>query len=106
MARSIKKALDVDWSDPDAKSEALNRLLEQLDALSNWVGKQLPEEIKKPPLKEHVAALEKIRDQNIEPDPGGGGERIKKEVAPDRRVSFEDSDMRHGRKNKNKVFNG
>jgi hypothetical protein len=31
---SIKKALDIDWSDDDAKHEALNRMLRQLDALS------------------------------------------------------------------------
>jgi hypothetical protein len=66
----------------------------------------LPEALGKPPLDKHVATLRKIRDQNLEPDPEGGGQRIRQEVAPDRRVSVEDPDMRHGRKNKNKVFNG
>lgn len=104
---SIKKGLDIDWSDDDAKSEALNRLLQQLDSLKVWLERELPEALSKPPLGEHVATLEKIRAQNLEPDPGGGGgQRIRDGVAPERRVSIEDPDMRHGRKNKNKVFNG
>lgn len=106
QASSIKKALDVDWGDDDDKHEALNRLLKQLDALSAWLKRELPEEIKKPPLDAHVETLARIREQNIEPDPDGGGQRIREGVAPDRRVSIEDPDMRHGRKNKNKVFNG
>lgn len=104
---SIKKALDIDWTDPDAKSEALNRLLVELDHLHSFLQVKLPEALKNPPLKTHVATLEKIRAQNLEPDPGGGGgQRIKDEVARDRRVSVEDAEMRHGRKNKNKLFNG
>jgi hypothetical protein len=103
---SIKKALDIDWSDDDAKHDALNVLLGQLDALSTWLQRELPEELEKPPLEEHVATLEKIRGQNLEPDPEGGGERIREGVAPDRRVSIEDPDMRHGRKSKTKLFNG
>lgn len=106
LESSIKKALDVDWGDEDDKHDALNRLLRQLDALGSWLARELPEEIKKPPLDAHVDTLAKIRDQNIEPDPDGGGQRIRDGVAPDRRISIEDPDMRHGRKNRNKVFNG
>lgn len=106
LESSIKKALDIDWGDEDAKHEALNRLLKQLDALSAWLQSELPEALDKPPLDAHVETLEKIREQNLEPDPEGGGQRIRDGVAPDRRVSVEDPDMRHGRKNRNKVFNG
>lgn len=107
LESSIKKALDIDWTDPDAKSDALNRLLAQLDGLQAFLERKLPDALKTPPLKVHVATVEKIRNQNLEPDPGGGGgQRIKDEVARDRRVSIEDTEMRHGRKNKNKLFNG
>ncbi len=106
MESSIKKALDIDWGDDNSKHEALNRLLKQLDALSAWLKRELPDALAKPPLDEHVETLEKIRDQNLEPDPDGGGQRIREGVAPDRRVSVEDPDMRHGRKNRNKLFNG
>ncbi len=36
----------------------------------------------------------------------GGGVKIREGVAPDRRVSVEDGEMRHGRKSKSKRFNG
>jgi hypothetical protein len=63
--------------------------------------------MKKPPLKEHVDTLEQIRHQDLEPDPSGKGRsRIRQGVAVDRRVSIEDSEMRHGRKSKTKLFNG
>ena len=66
----------------------------------------MSEEIRKPPLKDHVETLEQIRNQDLEPDPNGGGLRIREGVAEDRRVSIKDSEMRHGRKSKTKRFNG
>jgi hypothetical protein len=69
----------------------------------------LREAVTKPPLKEHVDTLVQIRTQDLEPDPeggGGGGTRIRMGVAPERRVSIQDPDMRHGRKSRTKLFNG
>ena len=66
----------------------------------------MPEEVAKPPLKDHVDTLIQIRTQDLELDPGGGGSRIRDGVAEDRRVSIEDKEMRHGRKSKSKRFNG
>lgn len=106
LASSIKAALDIDWSDEEQKNGAIKLLTEQLDALHSWLEKRLTEELKKPPLQEHVATLEQIRNQDLEPDPKGGGERIRPSVAHERRVSIEDPEMRHGRKNKNKLING
>ena len=37
---------------------------------------------------------------------GAGGRRIKQHVAPDRRISIEDKDIRHGRTSSSKTFNG
>jgi hypothetical protein len=107
LESSVKKALDVEWSDPDQKAQALNMLALQIESLEVWLRQKLPEEIKKPPLKEHVETLVQIRAQDLEPDPSGGGKtRIREGVAPERRVSIEDPDMRHGRKSKSKLFNG
>lgn len=103
---SIKAALDIDWNDAVEKAEAIKTFSRQLDALQSWIDRQLPEELKKPPLQEHVEALVQIRTQDLEPDPNGGGVRIRQGVAEDRRVSIEDKDMRHGRKSKSKRFNG
>jgi len=107
LESSVKKALDLEWSDPDAKAQAVDTLARQIESLEAWLREKLPEEMKKPPLKEHVETLAQIRTQDLEPDPSGGGKtRIREGVAPERRVSIEDPDMRHGRKSKSKRFNG
>lgn len=107
LESSVKKALDVEWADREAKASALTRLVEQLDSLETWVRERLAEELKKPPLKDAMDTLQQIRTQDLEPDPDGQGKaRIRQGVAEDRRVSIEDPDMRHGRKTKSKRFNG
>jgi hypothetical protein len=108
LESSVKKGLDVEWSDPEQKAEALQSLVAQLDALRRWVERRLPEQMKEPPLQQTLETLEKIVAQDLEPDPGGGGggARIRQGVAPDRRISIEDPQMRHGRKSKSRRFNG
>jgi hypothetical protein len=107
LEASVKRGLDTEWSDPDAKACALNTLVRQLDSLDMWLKRKLPEELGKPPLKEHMGTLAQIRGQDLEPDPsGGGGTSIRDGVAAERRVSVEDPDMRHGRKSRSKCFNG
>jgi hypothetical protein len=107
LESSVKKGLDVEWSDPDGKAKALDRLVKQLDSLEAWIRGRLGEELKRPPLRDFVATLEQIRGQDLEPDPSGGDkQRVRRGVAEDRRVSIEDSEMRHGRKTKSKRFNG
>ena len=104
---SIKSGLDIDWSAPGAQEEALNRLLRQIDAMEKWVRRTLKDEVNEPPLCEHLALLDALRGQDLEPDPTTPGrKRIKQGVATDRRISVEDSDMRHGRKSSTKAFNG
>ena len=103
---SIKRALDIDWNDAVEKTNAIKTFTRQLDALQSWIERQFPNEIAQPPLKEQVEALVQIRTQDLEPDPQGGGSRIREGVAEDRRVSIADTEMRHGRKSKSKRFNG
>ena len=106
-ASSIKAGLDVDWSDPDQKAEALNTLIEQLDSLQRWIERRMPEQMKEAPLRESLDTLKRLVEQDLEPDPEGGGDKkIRKGTAVDRRVSLTDPDMRHGRKSKSKRFNG
>ena len=107
LESSIKRALDIDWNDAVEKTEAITTLLAStrraagVDRTHNC-----PRKSRKPPLKEHVETLVQIRTQDLEPDPQGGGSRIREGVAEDRRVSIEDQEMRHGRKSKSKRFNG
>lgn len=106
LAPSVKAGLDIDWNDSNEKADAIKTLTAQLDSLQVWLAVQLPNELKKPPLKDHVETLEQIRNQDLEPDPDSGGMKIREGVAEDRRVSIEDPEMRHGRKSKTKRFNG
>jgi hypothetical protein len=109
-ASSVKRALDYTWSDPEDKAEAVSLLVTQLTSLERWIERRLPAELANPPLSEHVETLHQIINQDLEPDPSGGGGdsgvRIREGVASDRRVSIEDKEMRHGRKSKSKRFNG
>jgi len=103
---SVKKALDFTWTDPSDQAEAVTTVVEQLTRLERWVRRELSEAMKHPPLKEHVETVKQLIAQDLEPDPSGGGLRVRDGVAPDRRVSVEDKEMRHGRKSKSKKFNG
>ena len=105
---SLKAALDLDWGQPKAREQALRLVLEEVDRWKKWLEQhqRLVEEV--PPLQDVMDTIAQIGTQNTEPDPDGGpgGTRIKKYVAPDRRISIEDADMRHGRKSSAKTFNG
>ena len=105
LETSVKKALDVEWSDPAQKAAALNRLVQQVAALQRWIAQRLAAEMRQPPLQAHVETLVQLCAQDLEPDPTGGVRR-REGVAEDRRVSVEDAAMRHGRKSKTKRFNG
>ena len=106
LAPSVKAALDRDWSDPVQKAAAVKSLVVELENLKDWLFRNLAQELKKPPLSDDMATLQQLMNQDLEPDPSGGGKKIREGVAPERRVSVEDADMRHGRKSKTKRFNG
>jgi hypothetical protein len=106
VGSSLKAALDIDWDDPSQKKDALERLLGQVRALETFLRREMSEALEKPPLKEQWATVAQILSQDIEPDPEGGGARIHRGVAKERRVSVRDGEMRHGRKSKSTRFDG
>jgi len=106
MAKSIKRALDRDWSDPEQKAEAVDVLARQVLSLERWIEQHLVEQAGHPPLDKLLATLREVLEQDLDPDPNGGGVRIARGVAKDRRISVEDGEMRHGRKSKSKRIDG
>ena len=99
---SVKAGLDVNWSDPEEKERALEKLVGQVTSLHDWIEEQhlnLEE-----PIRPYIEAVAQIHKQDLEED--ARGVRIRQGVAADRRVSIEDAEMRHGRKSKSKRFNG
>lgn len=107
LASSVKAGLDVRWDNPGGMNEALERLIPQLDSLEAWVNRRMSTPAHSSMMKTHLHVLSQIRDQDLEPDPSGSGRpRIRQGVAPDRRISIEDPDMRHGRKSKSRRIDG
>jgi hypothetical protein len=103
---SLKAALDIDWDDPTQQAAALTRLLDEVRRLREWVERTIPDKVGEPEMRQALALLEQVIAQDLEPDPEGGGMRIKRGVARDRRISVTDRDMRHGRKSKSRVIGG
>jgi len=105
---SLKAALDLDWGAPTARASALRLVLEEVERWTNWLEQQQRLAAQEPPMQAMLETIAQIVAQDTEPDPEGGpgARRIKQHVAPDRRISIEDADMRHGRKSSAKTFNG
>ncbi|WP_437609950.1 IS1182 family transposase [Sorangium sp. So ce834] len=104
LAPSIKAGLDLDWSDPKQKSAAIQILERQVSSLQQWVDRHLDDVVEQP-LRFYLDAAIQVRDQDLETTEDGTV-RIRQGVAPDRRVSIEDAEMRHGRKSRSKRFDG
>jgi hypothetical protein len=105
-ASSVKRGLDIDWNDPAQKADAIKKLVAQITRLEAWVHDNLGSSAERSALSGQLATLAQLRAQDLEPDPEGGGPRIRDGVAEDRQVSIEDPAMRHGRKSKSRTFNG
>jgi hypothetical protein len=99
--RSLKAALECDWDDPDERALALARVIEALDTVEEYLDLHP---------KDGEAAAEmgiarRVREQDVKEAPGEVPELIRG-VAPERLVSVEDPQMRHGRKSKSVRFCG
>lgn len=103
---SLKAQLDIDWDNPEQQAGALNRLLDEVAALEVWVSKHAQGSEKEAALQEALAAVWAVIKQDFEPDPIGGGPRIRQGTARDRMPSLGDPEMRHGRKSRSQPFTG
>jgi hypothetical protein len=104
--KSVKVALDIDWDDPHERRRGLQRLVDEAERLRGWTVAHAGEKAHRPPLDQALSDLDRVLDQDLEPDPDGGGKRIKQGTAPDRMPSLGDREMRHGRKTKARKFHG
>jgi hypothetical protein len=105
---SLKAALDLDGGEPKARERALGLVLAEVAQWQRWLAPQQTLAAQDAPLKEAMGTITQIITQDTEPDPEGGpgGRRLKKAVAPARRISIEDTERRHGRTSSAKTFNG
>lgn len=102
LGSSTKAVLDIDWNDVEQKDEAFDQLALQVSALVDWLEKNKLAE--QEPLLPYLTALSEVWTKDVETT--NDLFRIREGVAPDRRISIEDPDMRHGRKSKSKRFDG
>jgi len=105
---SLQAALALDWGAPTARASARRLVLAEVERWTNW--REQPQRLAapEPPRQAVLATIAQSVAQDTEPDPEGGpgARRIKQHVAPDRRLSLEDADMRHGRTSSAKTFHG
>src|SRR5579872_5971135 len=108
LGPSAKAALDVDWSDPEQKQAALDQLVEQLESLVVWLSVHHSETMAQPPVAYYVETMKQVigQDLEVQPAPEADGLQLREGVAPDRRISVEDEQMRHGRKSKSQLVDG
>ena len=100
---SLKAELDRDWEQQIEKDEALTLVLNVLQAVETWVQTLQQEDalLAQPSL----AIAQQVKAQDVQVDEKGK-ESLTKGVAKDRRVSVEDSEMRHGRKSRSVLVDG
>jgi transposase len=101
---SLKAALDLDWDDPAARAHALTQLLAALDAVEHAVT-TAPTGAAAQTAQASLAAAHQIAAQDLERGPTGLP-RLRAGVAPARRISLEDPEMRHGRKSRSERVDG
>lgn len=99
---SLKAALDCNWDDPAQREQALRQVLAMVEQASAYLAEQAPAD---PLIGGAVAAAAQVRAQDVVPGPTGEPV-LRQGVAPDRRISIEDAEMRHGRKSRSVRVNG
>lgn len=102
---SLKAALDLDWDDPAAHDHALALVLDSLDQFAAWLEGQPEVLAEQPAVLTSLAAAAQVREQDVVRSENGKP-TLRDGVAPDRRISLEDSQMRHGRKSRSQLVDG
>ena len=100
---SLKAVLDRDWDQVGQREEALDLVLQVLQAVEAWVQtlEQEERELAQPALE----TAKQVKEQDVQRDEQGKVGLIKG-VAKDRRISIEDAEMRHGRKSRSVRVDG
>ena len=101
---SLKAALDLNWDDPNERTLALGMVLGVLSQMETHLDK-MPEIKSYPVVLSSLEAAQQIEAQDVEVDEQGEV-KLRKGVAKNRRITIEDEEMRHGRKNRTKRFDG
>ena len=102
---SLKAALDLDWDDPAARDQALLLVLDALSSFEGWLDAHPAVIVDTPEVLTSLAAAAQVRDQDVT-STAAGTPTLRDGVAPARRISIEDGQMRHGRKSRSQLIDG
>ena len=108
-ASSLKAALDLDWDEPMAREQALHLVLETLQAVEGWVESHEEVVTTTSRVSEQVAESLAVAHQVVAQDvvlSAEGVTTLREGVAPERRISVEDGEMRHGRNSRSLLVDG
>ncbi len=101
---SLKAALDLNWDDPAERAQALGLVLAALTAAETWLDEQAAAQTD-PAVPASLAAAHQVQAQDTTTS-ADGTPVLCQGVAPDRRISLEDGEMRHGRKSRSQLIDG
>jgi len=101
---SLKAALDLNWDDPEEKSLALGMVLGALHQVESHLDKQADAQ-SHPVVHDSLETARQIKAQDVQLDEHGEA-KLRTGVAKNRRIAIEDEEMRHGRQNRSKRFDG
>ncbi len=105
MARSIKGAADIDWSDEKQRNKLLTSEVRDAGALVERI-RDLAKKVHLPgEIEQATKLLQKVARQDVE-ELEDGTFQIARGTASDRIVSVSDPEARHGRKSASKTING
>ena len=90
---SLKAALDLDWDDPAAKTEALSTILQALNQVEELL-QQSPEATPQAvqTANENMAVARQIQQQDVEVE-ANGSPKLRKGTAKDRHITIEDAQI-------------
>ncbi len=94
----------MNWENPDERNLALGMVLQVLSQVETHLDK-MPENQSHPMVRSSLETARQIKTQDVELDEQGEV-KLRKGVAKNRRIAIEDEEMRHGRKNRTKRFDG
>jgi IS5 family transposase len=97
--------LDLDWDEPAARETALVMVLSALESFEGWLEAHPAILVDVPEVLTSVAAAAQVRAQDVT-STVAGAPTLREGVAADRRISIEDSQMRHGRKSHSQLIDG
>jgi Transposase DDE domain/Transposase domain (DUF772) len=102
---SLKAALDLDWDDPAERTQALVTVLDALGAVERYLDRPAEAAAETAASREALEVARQVHAQDVAPA-ADGTPTVRRGVAPDRRISIEDAEMRHGRKSRSHRFDG